>query len=137
MKLKKLTEIELELDKLIGQIQNDINVKKGLITRNDLFQLSSLRKFIRNDHSFPTIKVLLISFLIWLFSYNYRELFRVWQNYSESKCIIPLPNMWQNAFVPANDCGFCRNITQIDRVHSINSELFSKRFFLSFKVQFK
>lgn len=127
MKLKKLIEIESELDKLIGQIQNNVHVKNGLITRQDLLKLSSLHKFIPNNGSFPTIKVLLILFLIWLCSYNHRELFRIWQNYSESKCIIPLPNMLQNAFVPANECGFCRNITQVDRVHSISSDYFTKR----------
>nr|XP_027203789.1 bifunctional arginine demethylase and lysyl-hydroxylase psr-1-like [Dermatophagoides pteronyssinus] len=59
---------------------------------------------------------------------NRSNIMQLYRSYSQSKCLIPLPDILQNALVPANDCNFCINLTRIDRVHSINPEIFSQRY---------
>lgn len=49
---------------------------------------------------------------------------KLWVN--DEKCLIPLPDLLSQAFRPPEDCSFCRNITQADRISNISPQQFEK-----------
>lgn len=130
MKSKKISEFETEMNNFLVQFKKDPAVQNGIINCNDLIQLPSIRRLIRSKNRFITVWIKYLFYLtIVLISLNFigSDIMRLYRSYSQSKCLIPLPDSLQNAFVPANDCNFCINLTRIDRVHSINPEIFSQR----------
>lgn len=44
------------------------------------------------------------------------------------KCLISLPDSLSHAFRPPEDCGFCRNISQADRVSNISPKDFEQNY---------
>lgn len=49
---------------------------------------------------------------------------RLWVN--DEKCSISLPDSLLHAFRPPEDCSFCRNITQANRISNISPQKFEK-----------
>lgn len=43
---------------------------------------------------------------------------KIWFH-NEEKCLISIPDALSHAFRPPNDCNFCQNVTQADRVSNI------------------
>lgn len=129
MKQKKIKEFETEINNILVQFKKDPAVQNGIVHFNDLIELSSIRRLFRskNRSVFTLLKYLFYLSSVWILLNNGHNIMRFYRSYSQSKCLIPLPDILQNAFVPANECNFCLNLTRIDRVHSITPEIFSKR----------
>lgn len=65
--------------------------------------------------------VLFIPIVLGLIVFLYSKL---WLN--DGKCLIMLPDSFSHAFRPPEDCGFCRNITQADRISNISPHEFEE-----------
>lgn len=129
MKPKKIIEFETKINEFLVEFKKNPTVRNGIINGNDLIKLSSIRRLIhsKNHYKLTIMKYLFYLSIIWILLNNRSNIMQLYRSYSQSKCLIPLPDILQNALVPANDCNFCINLTRIDRVHSINPEIFSQR----------
>lgn len=52
--------------------------------------------------------------------------YKIWLN--DGNCLIALPDSVSHAFRPPEDCGFCRNIVQVDRVSNISPDEFEEKY---------
>lgn len=141
MKLRELALIESELERVRAEFENDSLVRSKQISFDDFYRMDSIREWnLDRNHSSKT-RPSSLSFryccyflvLILILAYLGRSIdFYSYRRRSQSNCLVPLPNYLQNAFVPAQDCRFCREITEIKRERSISSEEFSKKYLLVF-----
>lgn len=51
---------------------------------------------------------------------------KIWLN--DDKCLISLPDSFSHAFRPPEDCNFCRNVTQVDRISNISPHEFEENY---------
>ncbi|KAF7493075.1 Bifunctional arginine demethylase and lysyl-hydroxylase JMJD6 [Sarcoptes scabiei] len=137
MKLRELALIESELERVRAEFENDSLVRSKQISFDDFYRMDSIREWnLDRNHSSKT-RPSSLSFryccyflvLILILAYLGRSIdFYSYRRRSQSNCLVPLPNYLQNAFVPAQDCRFCSEITEIKRERSISSEEFSKKY---------
>lgn len=106
--VKKLKAIIEEANK------SNINIQRFPSVRNHLTP-SDLSHFRLS---------LLIPFVFGLITFLYGK---SWMN-DTKECLISLPDPLSHAFRPPEDCGFCRNITQADRVSNVSPKEFEDNY---------
>lgn len=74
-------------------------------------------------------RILFTSIAIGILAFAYSQ---NWLN-SGGKCLIAMPNSLSHAFRPPEDCGFCRNVSQVNRISNISPEEFEKYYAYSGK----
>lgn len=47
---------------------------------------------------------------------------------NDGKCLISMPDSLSHAFRPPEDCGFCRNITRVDRISNTSPDEFEQKY---------
>lgn len=94
--------------------KSNINIQRLQAVENNLTpsSLSLFRLFLLIPIAF--------GFIVFIYS-------KSWLN-DEKKCWIPLPDSLSHAFRPPEDCDFCRNITEADRVSNILPKEFQEKY---------
>lgn len=95
--IAKLNEIIKEAEK------SNINVQQLPAVRNNRALHLSLSKWM--------VLIPLLFGFVAFFTYKI--------SFNNGKCVVPMPDSLSHAFRPPEDCGFCRNVTQVDRVSNI------------------
>lgn len=67
------------------------------------------------------ISCIIVGVLIALAIWNYK-----W--FTSDSCLIEMPQQLAMAFRPTEDCDFCRNVTEVQRVSNISPKEFEERF---------
>lgn len=99
-------------------------IEKANKSNINIQRLSSVRNHLTpSDLSFFRL-ILFIAFAFGLIAFLYGK---SWMN-DTKKCLISLPDSLSHAFRPPEYCGFCRNITQADRVSNILPKEFEENY---------
>src|SRR5690625_1842257 len=116
--LKSVDQIESEVEKIFDSI-----AASGFrLTRTDLMSVDSYRRLVMaaatttpSGCQWRRWTVLALIALAWWVV----KLLPSSGSSSSSDCLLRLPDPLLNAFVPPSRCDFCRNISQVERVHSL------------------
>lgn len=94
--------------------KSNINIQRLAAVENHFTpsNLSLFRRFFLIPIAF--------GFIVLLYS-------KPWMN-DGKKCWISLPDSLSHAFRPPEDCNFCRNVTQADRISNISPKEFEKKY---------
>lgn len=106
--VKKLKEIIEKADK------SNINIQRFPTVENHslLSNLSMFRVFL--------LVPIVVGFMALFYA-------KIWIHNGE-KCLISLPDSLSHAFRPPEDCSFCRNVTQADRISNISPREFEANY---------
>ena len=131
MKLKNVAWFEAEIEKLAQSIkQHNECYANCQIRKSDLGSCKtyrSLAQAAKSDFSRQFYSVsLALSLLLGLLA-KWNSFWPLLRPSNNPDCIVALPDSVQNAFVPLNQCDFCRNLTSIDHVHHLSPDDFTKK----------
>ncbi|XP_075144577.1 bifunctional arginine demethylase and lysyl-hydroxylase psr-1 [Haematobia irritans] len=93
----------------------------------ELNQVKSLRKFLQVNRKLNTRKekwfkcLILSSLLTFAVNYYFTEL-------QSKRCTFEMPRLMRYAFRPPENCNFCQNVDNIERVYDITPQEFSRKY---------